>query len=596
MRESPLREPSKRDIQSSTSRPKRHRKQNQPLNIGDMKSQVYLAPPFHYHAFFCSIQTLCCPLSVFAAKKTRDPDTLSFEEAMNDADREKWIKAAEKEIAELEAHGVWEEVDEKVARGHQIVPCTWVFRRKRAPDGTLKKWKARICLRGDLMKGYDDNFAPVVAFSTIRMFLLMSIFLEYETCSIDFSNAFVQAKRPDFLFMKVPRGFKTSKPGQTIRLLRSLYGSKDAPKLWAELLFKALRELGFKQSKIDQCLWYGKNLFLIHYVDDVAIAAKSMDLIDDLVSKLQKKGFVLTKESSFSEFLGIQYVKNQDGSFTLSQAGLIKKIIEATGLQSSKPNRLPAPREALAIDPDGEPFEDPWNYASIVGMLLYLSTNTRPDIAFAVSQVARFTHQPKKSHATAVKMIVRYLQGSIEQGTIIKKTTSLNLDVFCDADFMGLFGKDPSKEPSSAKSRSGYIIKLGGCPLIWKSQLMQSICLSTAEAEYYSLSLAIRALLPIRSLLKEMKLNIAMPANLANEALKTSIFEDNTAALSLAVDQRLTSRTRHYHCRYHFFWQIVNSTEIEINYVETKEQEADIFTKQLPVVDFEYLRKKIQGW
>ena len=181
-------------------------------------------------------------------------------------------------------------------------------------------------------------------------------------------------------------------------------------------------------------------------------------------------------------------------------------------MTACKSNRTPASTEALGIDPDGEPMKEDWNYASVVGMLIYLSTNTRPDITFAVSQVARFNHNPKQSHATAVKTIVRYLKGTSDKGTIVNPSNkSLSLNCFVDADFAGLFGKDPSSSPSSAKSRVGYIIKLSGCPVLWKSQLMSSICLSTAEAEYYALSQAMRVVLPLRALLLEIFTHVQLP-------------------------------------------------------------------------------------
>jgi hypothetical protein len=137
-------------------------------------------------------------------------------------------------------------------------------------------------------------------------------------------------------------------------------------------------------------------------------------------------------------------------------------------------------------------------------MLLYLLTNTRPNIAFAVSQVARFNHNPKKSHATAIKMIIQYLARTSDKGTIAKPTGSLLIDCYVDADFASLYGKDPDASRSSPKSRLGYVITLGGVPLVWKSQLIQEICLSTTFAEYNSLSQALRFVLPIRSLILEL--------------------------------------------------------------------------------------------
>jgi hypothetical protein len=115
-----------------------------------------------------------------------------------------------------------------------------------------------------------------------------------------------------------------------------------------------------------------------------------------------KKGFTLTKEGTFSEFLGIKFTENKDaGTIMLTQKGLIKKIISANNLENCNPNWTPAATSALGMDPNGKLMTEEWSYPSIVGMLLYLSTNTRPDIAFAVSQVAHFSYSPKQSHASA---------------------------------------------------------------------------------------------------------------------------------------------------------------------------------------------------
>jgi hypothetical protein len=147
------------------------------------------------------------------------------------------------------------------------------------------------------------------------------------------------------------------------------------------------------------------------------------------------------------------------------------------------------------MDPDGELMTEEWSYPSIVGMLLYLSTNTRPDIAFAVSQVTRFSYSPKQSHASAVKQIVCYLSHTWDKGTIVKPTNTLQLDCYVDADFAGLYKCDPDASPTSAKSRLGFIISLGRVPLVWRSQLQSEISLSTLESEYSSLSQAMHTLL-----------------------------------------------------------------------------------------------------
>ena len=239
---------------------------------------------------------------------------------------------------------------------------------------------------------------------------------------------------------------------------------------------------------------------------------------------------------------------------------------------------------------------DGWSYNSVTGMLLYLSTNTRPDITFATSQVCRFNHSPKQSHAQAVKRIVRYLAGTKNLGTIMKPDETLSLDCYSDSDFAGLYKVDPMEDESSAKSRMGFIISLGGCPLVWQSKLISSICLATAEAEYYSLSHCLRVLLPIRRTLEELVARLGVPLEL-RATISSKAFVDNSAALLLAQNQRLTSRTRYYHCQSHHFWQAVNSDPPQIipTQCDTTLMNADYFTKSMPQPGFLSNRKRVQG-
>ena len=220
---------------------------------------------------------------------------------------------------------------------------------------------------------------------------------------------------------------------------KSLYGLRVAPRLWSQHLEKALHELGFEPSAIDPCLFIKPGMMLVTYVDDCGVSARDPADIDRLIADLTQKGFALTREGSFSEFLGIKIAPIGNGTGVhLTQKGLISKIINVTGMQGCNPNHVPATQVALGSNPDGDPMHEIWSYSSVIGMMLYLSTNTRPDITFAVSQVARFCSAPKQSHASAVKTIVRYLAATKDQGTIMRPTGELNVDAFCDADFAGL--------------------------------------------------------------------------------------------------------------------------------------------------------------
>ena len=551
----------------------------------------------HANAFFDESGLL--PTEFYKASNT-DPDTLTYDEAMSDPDDlERWIEAAEKEIRTLEDMETWEEVLVSEAKGH-IVPTHWVFKKKRKPDGTIDKYKGRLVVRGDLMKDYDfETHAPVASWSTIRMVLILSLAWGWHTCTCDYSNAFVHAKLDTPVWIQIPRGYTSTLPGRTcLRLKRSLYGTTFAPKLWSDCLFDALKAYGLEQSTNDPCLFAKPGMMVCTFVDDLAIAVKDPDETKKFVSKMKELGFDLTMDDSLTSFLGIKFERRNDGSFNMTQPALIDKIIEATGLENCNRNFTPAaPNQTLGKDPDGEPMSESWSYPSVCGMLLYLSTNTRPDIAFAVSQICRFTHCPKKSHAKAVKILVRYLSGTKEHGSIMKPDGTLSLTAYSDADFCGLYKSDPMEDPSSAKSRMGYIISLGGCPLVWKSQLIPSTTLATAESEYYSLSHCLRVLIPIIRTLKELTQMIMVDRPL-RASIRATAFEDNSAALQLANTHRLTSRTRYYHAQAHHFWEYMNEhpDELSIQPIETSLQDADYATKALPREPFEANRRRVQGW
>jgi hypothetical protein len=191
----------------------------------------------------------------FKARAVKDPDTLSYQEAMASSDKEKWMDAAQKEISGLESKGTWEEVPMADAKA-KIIPGTWVFRIKRSPSGEVKKHKARFCVRGDLEEDDDeDNFAPVVAWSTVQVFLILSYVLGWTTISIDFTNAFVQSILKTPVWIHLPRGFVSKLgPGTCLRLRRSLYGRlRRSPKLFYETCIAG--SLPFvSQRHDDRCL------------------------------------------------------------------------------------------------------------------------------------------------------------------------------------------------------------------------------------------------------------------------------------------------------------------------------------------------------
>jgi len=184
-------------------------------------------------------------------------------------------------------------------------------------------------------------------------------------------------------------------------------------------------------------------------------------------------------------------------------------------------------------------------------MLLYLSSNTRPDISFAVSQCARFDHCPRLCHEIAVKQIARYLKGSRTQGPILKPDSNLSLAMYADAHFAGLWTAEDHDDPICIRSRTGCVITLGGVPITWTSKLQTEIATSTMHAEYIALSMSLRELLPISRLLNEIceRTNIKRD----DDTKICQVFEDNEAAMKLAKSQlpKITPQSKHFAVKYH---------------------------------------------
>ena len=536
----------------------------------------------------------------FAAKaNAKDPDLFNWDQAMASEHREEFLKAANKEIEGLVSKQTWTEVPKSEAKS-TIVPNIWVMKTKRAPSGEFKKFKARLCPRGDKQEDTGrDNFSPVAAWSTVRLFLVAALILGWTTLTIDFESAFVQAKLPadEPVWMHMPRGFKSSLGNDfCLKLNKSLYGHRRAPQLWFEHSSKAFKKVGLVQSKFDPCLWFGKDIMVVQCVDDCGIAAPNMDRIDQFIAELRKLDLQLTKEESFAEFLGIDFKTHPNGCVEMTQTGLINKTLEAAGMTNCNPNAVPATQNTLGADVDGEPMNESWNYRGICGMLLYLSTNTRPDIAFAVSQVCRFGHNPKKSHAQAVKTILRCLKGTIDKGIVVKPSDgTLKLDLYVDSDFCGLFGSEAPRDVNSARSRTGYIVICCGWPIIWKSQLQTHLSQSTLEAEYTALSAALRTFLPLKNLLIEILDKLNAP-NLQSSMLHAGVFEDNQSTHYLATNQRITARTRYLLAKWHWFWDAYNRKEFAIYKCPTDLQCADYLTKPLNKVLFQNNRQRVQNW
>jgi hypothetical protein len=343
------------------------------------------------------------------------------------------------------------------------------------------------------------------------------------------------------------------------------------------------------------------------YVDDTLLFARDMADIDEVLRKLvDEQGMALEVEDDVAGFLGVHIHRDEkNNTITLTQKGLIDRIVEALGCKDLPPVTTPA-EDVLGKDENGEPPNCTFNYASVIGMLWYVYQHSRPDLGFAVSQAARFAFKPTRKHELALIRVGQYLKGTADKGLILKpiEPGEMFIDAYVDSDFLGLYGKEKRDDPDNVKSRMGYVLCLNGCPIIWASKLMDSISLSTMMAEYYALSSSMREVLPLRQVLQTVGRGMGL-SETSLTTFKTTVWEDNAGALALAkLDPgQHTSRSRHFDVKTHWFRSKLKGNEeaddqgdIVVEKIPTERQLADIFTKPLTQDPFQALRKKLMGW
>jgi Reverse transcriptase (RNA-dependent DNA polymerase) len=302
--------------------------------------------------------------------------------------------------------------------------------------------------------------------------------------------------------MDIPSQFvyKGSRRDHCLLLKKNMYGQKQAGRVWNQYLHDGLLARGFRQSAVDMCLYYRKDVALLIYTDDgILIGPKPSDL-DAIIALLKApvisdrkqthRAFNITDEGTLDEYLGVKVEHLPNGTIKLSQPQLIQQVLDDLGFnaRTSTKDSPAASTVHLHRDVGGKPYADNWHYRSIIGKLNFLEKSTRPDIAYAVHQCARFCLEPKESHAAAVKRIGKYLLSTKDKGMILNPTHH-SFDCYVDADFVGNWNRVTADvDPGTAKSRTAFIISYAGCPVTWASKLQSEVALSTTEAEYNALS------------------------------------------------------------------------------------------------------------
>ena len=545
---------------------------------------------------------------LLAYKATSDPDSMYYHEAMRKTDRDEFQSAMAKETKDQFENGNFSIIHKsKVPKGQVVLPAVWQMRRKRdIRTGKIKKYKARLNIDGSRMqKGlhYDQTYSPVASWNSVRMLLTMTAVHGWHTKQIDFVQAFAQAPVEKTLYMKIPSGMELNEGNSSdyvLQIHRNIYGQKQAGRVWNTFLVdKLINVLKFKQSKVDECVFYrGKTVYVL-YTDDSLIAGPDKAEIDRVVEDLKKAKLDITVEGDLQDFLGVNIDRKPDGTIHLTQPHLIDQIITDLRLNDDNVKTKSTPTSSsklLTRHSDSPSFDNSFHYRSVIGKLNYLEKASRPDISYATHQCARFAADPKVEHGEAVRWLVRYLKGTCDKGMIYRPQKGRNLELYVDADFSGNW--DPTEaatDRDTARSRHGYIINYAGCPILWKSQLQGEIALSSTESEYTGISYALRDGIPIIELLKEFQA-YGFPVDTAQAQVHCEVFEDNSGALETAKVHKYRPRTKHINVKLHHFRDYVARKEVTIHKICTTVQPADMLTKGLNEELLCRHRLFVQGW
>jgi hypothetical protein len=516
------------------------------------------------------------PKAHLTLKTSPTAEPTSFTSANQSAE---WRAAMDSEFHALMQNGTWTLVPRTPHMN--IVGCKWVYKLKHKSDGSIDRYKARLVAKGFHQQpglDYGDTFSPVVKPTTIRTVLSLAVSSNWYIKQLDVANAFLHGLLQEDVFMLQPPGFiHPSFPDHVCHLKKSLYGLKQAPRAWFSRLSNRLLELGFTGSRSDTSLFiFGEGstkIFILIYVDDIIVTSPCSDLIDSLISKLQRD-FPLKDLGSLHYFLGVEVFHDSRGIF-LSQRKYILDLLQKSNMLSAKPVTSPMSSSHTLSRFDGEAFDDPSLYRSIVGSLQYLSL-TRPDISFAVNKVCQFLQRPTIPHWTAVKRILRYLKHTLFHGLFLRRQSATQLHAFSDADWAGC--------PDDRRSTGGYCIFLGHNLISWSSRKQATVSRSSTEAEYRSLANATAELQWLQSLLKELGVFLHSPPTL---------WCDNLGATYLTANPLFHARTKHIEIDFHFVRDKVASKNIVVRFISTKDQKADIFTKPLVSTRFTTLRANL---
>jgi hypothetical protein len=351
------------------------------------------------------------------------------------------------------------------------------------------------------------------------------------------------------------------------KLIKSLYGLKQAPKQWHQKFDEVVLSDGFVLNQADKCVYSkfdssGKGVIICLYVDDMLIFGIDQEQVDRTKGFLSSK-FAMKDLGEAEVILGIKITRGNNG-ISISQSHYIEKMLKKFNFLDCSPVGTPIDPTVKLMPNQGSPIAQ-LDYAKAIGCLMYAMISTRPDIAYAVGKLSRYTSNPSSSHWQAVNRLFKYLKGTMNYGLCYSGSPSI-IEGFSDASWI------TNLEDHS--STSGWVFLLGGGAISWASKKQTCITNSTMESEFVALASAGKEAEWLRNLLFEIPL---WPKPISPISIRC----DSSATLAKAYSQVYNGKSRHLGVRHSMVRELIMSGVISIEFVRTQYNMADHLTKGL---------------
>lgn len=506
----------------------------------------------------------------------------TYEEAVISDDAPKWKEAMKQEYNSLIKNETWDLVQLPIDR--KLITCKWIFKLKMKTDGSVEPASGLYKRGFSQIEGLDfkETFSPVARLDSIRLLLSIVANDDMDMLHFDIKTAFLHDNLSESIYMEQPKGFVKS-GGFACKLRKSLYGLKQASREWNKCFVSFLKLFQLEPIAKDNCILVRKDdsgkaiLIIAIYVDDGLACSSNKILLHEVVDHLKCKFEVTVMDPNC--FVGLQIYRDRPKRLMLvNQQYYTEKIIKRFELHNSKPLSTPMETnqkfcKAGSCDGHEEKSVDV-PYRQAIGSLIYVSNGTRLDISFAVSKLASYSDCAKTSHWTGVKRIFRYLKCTSGLGLYYRASNNAFV-AYSDSDFAG--------DMDSKKSTSGILLMLNNAPIVWRSCKQTTVDTSTTNAEFVSASLASSDVIWVRQLMREMGRQLVTP---------TILHIDNQSAIKLIVNNQINTKIKHIDVKYMFVREACENLEIEVRYIETALQLADILTKSLAYKQYNFIKEK----